>query len=35
VERQLYKELAAEEAEHVAILTTEFERWKQGKPGML
>ncbi len=35
VERQLYKELAAEEAEHVAILTTELERWKLGKPGML
>jgi homotetrameric NADPH-dependent glutamate synthase len=35
VERQLYKELAAEEAEHVAILTTELERWKQGKPGLL
>jgi rubrerythrin len=34
-EKQLYKELAAEEAEHVAILTTEFERWKQGKPGIL
>jgi homotetrameric NADPH-dependent glutamate synthase len=35
VERQLYKELAAEEAEHVAILTTELERWKLGKPGLL
>lgn len=35
VERQLYKELAAEEREHVAILTTEFERWKAGKPGIL
>jgi len=35
VEKQLYKELAAEEAEHVAILTTEFERWKLGKPGLL
>jgi rubrerythrin len=34
-ERQLYQELAAEEREHVAILTTEFERWKQGKPGLL
>ena len=34
-ERQLYKELAAEEREHVALLTTEFERWKQGKPGLL
>ncbi|HET7824587.1 MAG TPA: FAD-dependent oxidoreductase, partial [Anaeromyxobacter sp.] len=35
VERQLYKELAAEEREHVDLLTTEFERWKQGKPGLL
>jgi len=35
VEHQLYKELAAEEQEHVALLTTEFERWKQGKPGLL
>jgi glutamate synthase (NADPH/NADH) small chain len=34
-ERQLYKELAAEEREHVALLTTEFERWKLGKPGIL
>jgi rubrerythrin len=34
-ERQLYKELAAEEREHVDLLTTEYERWKQGKPGML
>jgi Rubrerythrin. len=35
VERQLYKELAAEEREHVALLTTEYERWKEGKPGLL
>ncbi len=35
VERQLYKELAAEEREHVALLTTEYERWKLGKPGLL
>ena len=35
VEKQLYRELAAEEAEHVALLTTEFERWQQGKPGLL
>lgn len=35
VERDLYKELAAEEREHVAIMTTEFERWKAGKPGLL
>jgi homotetrameric NADPH-dependent glutamate synthase len=35
VEKQLYKELAAEEREHVDTLTTEFNRWKQGKPGIL
>ena len=35
VERQLYKELAAEEREHVDLLTTELERWKVGKPGLL
>jgi rubrerythrin len=35
VERQLYKELAAEEREHVALLTTELDRWKAGKPGLL
>jgi homotetrameric NADPH-dependent glutamate synthase len=35
VERDLYKELAAEEREHVDLLTTEYERWKQGKPGLL
>jgi len=35
VEQQLYKELAAEEQEHVDLLTTEFERWKLGKPGLL
>ena len=35
VERQLYKELAAEEREHVALLTTEYDRWKVGKPGLL
>ncbi|HEY7726078.1 MAG TPA: NADPH-dependent glutamate synthase [Anaeromyxobacteraceae bacterium] len=34
-EQQLYKELAAEEQEHVALLTTEYERWKVGKPGLL
>lgn len=34
-EQLLYMELAAEEREHVALLTTEFDRWKQGKPGML
>ncbi|HSM92708.1 MAG TPA: 2-polyprenylphenol hydroxylase, partial [Anaeromyxobacteraceae bacterium] len=35
VEAQLYKELAAEEREHVDLLTTEFNRWKVGKPGMM
>jgi rubrerythrin len=34
-ERELYLELAAEEREHVALLGTEFERWKEGKPGIL
>jgi len=32
---ELYKELAAEEREHVEILTTEHERWKAGKSGIL
>lgn len=35
VERQLYRELAAEEREHVSLLRTEFDRWKAGKPGLL
>jgi glutamate synthase (NADPH/NADH) small chain len=35
VERQLYRELAAEEEEHVAILETEFKRWSEGKEGLL
>ena len=35
VEHQLYKELAAEEQEHVALLTTELQRWQAGKPGMM
>lgn len=35
VERELYKELAAEEREHVALLTTEFRRWESGKAGIL
>jgi rubrerythrin len=35
VEKQLFQELAAEEREHVALLTTEFEQWKKGKPGIL
>jgi homotetrameric NADPH-dependent glutamate synthase len=34
-ERQLYRELAAEEREHVALLSTEYERWRAGKPGIL
>ncbi len=34
-ERQLYKELAAEEREHVDLLTTELNRYRQGKPGLL
>ena len=33
--RTLYKELAAEEVEHVALLETEFQRWSKGKAGML
>ena len=35
VEQQLYRELAAEEVEHVAILETEFARWASGKHGVL
>ncbi len=35
IEKDLYKELAAEEREHVAIMTTEYERWKAGKAGLL
>jgi rubrerythrin/DNA-directed RNA polymerase subunit RPC12/RpoP len=35
VESQLYKELAAEEREHVALLTTEYKRWEAGKAGIL
>jgi homotetrameric NADPH-dependent glutamate synthase len=35
VERQLYRELAAEEDEHVAILETELRRWAEGKQGLL
>ncbi len=34
-ERRLYQELAAEEQEHVALLTTEHERWKAGRRGLL
>jgi homotetrameric NADPH-dependent glutamate synthase len=35
VERQLYRELAAEEAEHIALLATEQRRWQDGKGGLL
>jgi rubrerythrin len=35
VERELYRELAAEEQEHVDLLTTELERFKAGKPGLM
>jgi homotetrameric NADPH-dependent glutamate synthase len=35
VERGLYNELAAEEREHVALLTTEYRRWEAGKVGIL
>ena len=34
-EHQLYRELAAEEREHVELLTTEYRRWELGKPGLL
>ena len=34
-EQQLYRELAAEEHEHAALLATEYARWRQGKPGLL
>lgn len=33
--RELYRELAAEEREHVALLTTEHARWRAGKPGLI
>jgi glutamate synthase (NADPH) small chain len=35
LEAQLYQELAAEEREHAALLMTEYERWGQGKAGLL
>ncbi len=35
MERQLYKELAAEEREHADLLRTERDRWKAGKAGIL
>ncbi|HZX97108.1 MAG TPA: NADPH-dependent glutamate synthase [Myxococcales bacterium] len=34
-EAQIYKELAAEEREHVALLATDLARWRAGKPGLL
>jgi glutamate synthase (NADPH) small chain len=34
-ERQLYRELAAEEREHAALLETELARWRAGKGGLL
>jgi len=34
-EQRLYEELAAEEREHVAVLATEFSRWRSGKAGIL
>lgn len=34
-ERDLYRELAAEEREHVQLLTTEYRRWEAGKAGIL
>jgi homotetrameric NADPH-dependent glutamate synthase len=33
--QRLYRELAAEEQEHVAMLCTELARWQEGKPGLL
>jgi len=35
IERDLYRELAAEEREHVELLTTEYRRWQGGKAGLL
>jgi rubrerythrin len=35
VEAQLYRELAAEEREHVELLSTEYRRWQAGKAGIL
>ena len=34
-ERRLYQELAAEEREHLELLTTELARYRQSKPGLL
>jgi rubrerythrin len=35
IERELYEELAAEEREHVQLLTTEWRRWEAGKSGLM
>ena len=35
VERDLYRELAAEEREHVELLSTEYRRWESGRAGIL
>lgn len=34
LEQQLYRELAAEESEHAAVLATEYARLSSGKPGL-
>ncbi len=34
-ERELYMELAAEEREHVELITTEYQRWETGRAGIL
>lgn len=34
-EHSLYRELAAEEREHVSVLITELMRWQAGKPGLM
>jgi acyl-coenzyme A synthetase/AMP-(fatty) acid ligase/rubrerythrin len=34
-EQRLFRELAAEEREHADTLTTEYERWRAGQPGLL
>lgn len=34
-ERELYRELAAEEREHAELLALEFERWMQGRAGQM
>jgi hypothetical protein len=34
-EQRLYLELGAEERDHADLLTTEYERWRARKPGLL